>query len=111
MLKLVEPVAFTRGKLAATLPPGTYIYAGSANGPGGMRARLRRHFRKDKALRWHVDELSVRASSMAALAIEGGSECAIVEALLASGRFTIPLPGFGSSDCKACAAHLLAYKE
>ncbi|MFL5280923.1 MAG: DUF123 domain-containing protein [Rhodopila sp.] len=33
---------------AASLLPGRYLYAGSARGPGGMRARLDRHLRRNK---------------------------------------------------------------
>ena len=40
------------------LEPGTYVYAGSARGPGGIRARVGRHLRKEKAVRWHVDHLT-----------------------------------------------------
>lgn len=110
-IRLDAPLDFARRSMAARFAPGWYAYAGSANGPGGMRARLARHFRKQKALRWHVDELTIRAAELAALAVPGGSECAIAQALLASGSFTVPLSGFGSSDCATCAAHLLAYSE
>jgi hypothetical protein len=52
----------------ARLGPGTYVYAGSAFGPGGIRARLRRHFRRDKKLHWYdapvrivdIDDESIR---------------------------------------------------
>ncbi len=30
----------------AVLQPGRYLYAGSANGPGGVGARIRRHTRE-----------------------------------------------------------------
>ena len=33
---------------SVTLSPGTYLYLGSAYGPGGLAARLRRHLRRDK---------------------------------------------------------------
>ncbi len=35
---------------------GCYVYAGSAFGPGGLRARVRRHWSGGRA-RWHVDYL------------------------------------------------------
>ncbi|MFQ5956039.1 MAG: DUF123 domain-containing protein, partial [Kiloniellales bacterium] len=38
-----------------TLPPGRYVYCGSANGPGGIAGRVRRHLKPEKARRWHVD--------------------------------------------------------
>ncbi|MEL1249506.1 GIY-YIG nuclease family protein [Aurantiacibacter gilvus] len=88
------------------LPAGTYVYAGSANGPGGVAARVARHMRKDKKLHWHVDALTVAASEITAFAFPGGNECALVERLLGEG-YEAPLPGFGSSDCRSCPAHLL----
>ena len=37
--------------------PGFYVYVGSALGPGGLAARVGRHCRREKILRWHVDYL------------------------------------------------------
>ncbi len=106
LIDLAEPLAFTlRGKQMA-LPAGTYAYAGSAKGPGGIAARVARHMRKDKAPHWHVDGLSVAASRITALAFPGGSECALMDRLLQSRLAEIPIAGFGSSDCRACQAHL-----
>ncbi|NIP37734.1 MAG: GIY-YIG nuclease family protein, partial [Candidatus Dadabacteria bacterium] len=39
------------------IQPGYYIYVGSAFGPGGVRARVSRHFRKTKRSHWHIDYL------------------------------------------------------
>jgi len=39
------------------LLPGYYIYIGSAFGPGGVRARVNRHFRMDNRVYWHIDYL------------------------------------------------------
>ncbi|OYT40997.1 MAG: hypothetical protein B6U89_00365 [Desulfurococcales archaeon ex4484_58] len=36
---------------------GFYIYVGSARGPGGLRARINRHLRREKKLFWHIDYL------------------------------------------------------
>ncbi|TIX51357.1 GIY-YIG nuclease family protein [Alteraurantiacibacter aquimixticola] len=94
------------GRRDFTLPAGRYAYCGSANGPGGIAARVGRHMRHDKSAHWHVDQLTVAASDITALAFPGGSECALVERLLAAGAH-LPLPGFGSSDCRRCEAHLL----
>ncbi|WP_084384775.1 DUF123 domain-containing protein [Novosphingobium naphthalenivorans] len=107
VIEPAEPVTFARKGIAATPLSGWLVYAGSARGGGGIGARLRRHFRKDKKVHWHVDELTNAAACMAALAIPGGSECEIVDRLLASGLFETALAGFGSSDCRHCEAHLL----
>lgn len=94
---------------ADSVGPGWYAYAGNAYGPGGLRARLARHQRKDKRLHWHIDRLTVHASPLAIPIVEG-DECAIVTALLAGNRFHIPIPGFGSTDCRNCQSHLLVWK-
>jgi len=90
------------------LPPGRYIYCGSAYGPGGIRARVRRHLRPDKTVRWHVDRLTLAGSVRQVAALVGGSECALMAGLRARRDISVPLPGFGSSDCRACPAHLAA---
>jgi Uri superfamily endonuclease len=87
------------------LPPGLYVYAGSARGPGGIRARVARHLRRDKAVHWHVDRITAFVRPSGVAAFPGGDECAIVAGL--RGQATVPIPGFGSSDCRGCAAHLL----
>lgn len=93
-------------RFAGDLPPGAYLYLGSARGGGGIRARCTRHMARDKALRWHVDWLTTRARLVRALPFPGGDECALAHALLPLA--TVPVPGFGSSDCAACPSHLLA---
>lgn len=107
VIKLAEPVKFSRKALGAAELQGDLIYAGSANGPGGIKARLARHFKSEKVIRWHVDELTTRAAGLSALVLPGGKECDIVKRLLESGQFQSAMPGFGSSDCSSCAAHLL----
>lgn len=107
MMHLAAPVPLSRGRAGHVLAPGWYVYAGSAHGPGGIRGRLRHHFRRDKKMHWHVDALTVAADSIHATMVAGGSECAIVAGLIRSPGFRFPLPGFGSSDCSCCSAHLL----
>jgi Uri superfamily endonuclease len=49
-IELAEPVAVTLcGRAAIDLPAGRYLYCGSAKGPGGLKARLSRHFRRGRA--------------------------------------------------------------
>lgn len=93
---------------AAVLPAGRYLYCGSARGPGGLRARIARHLRRRKTLRWHVDRLTTRGRVIAVWAIPDGDECALVASLAG---LPVPLPGFGSSDCRGCASHLLAWPD
>jgi sugar fermentation stimulation protein A len=82
---------------------GVYLYVGSAQ--RNLAARLARHARRRKPLRWHVDYLSTQAAMLGAILIPGGrdGECRIAEELGAAyGR---AVPGFGASDCR-CGGHL-----
>lgn len=107
VVRLAEPLALDLPRLGdPVLPPGRYAYCGSARGPGGLAARIARHRRPDKSLRWHVDRLTAVAAVERVFWEADGDECALVSRLIAAGG-TVPAPGFGSSDCRACAAHLL----
>lgn len=94
-------------RFGGSLDAGLYCYLGSAYGPGGIRARCRRHLRRDKSKRWHIDWLTVRAAAIEAVARPGLRECALTQALLELPGVTAPVTGFGSSDCRRCPAHLL----
>jgi Uri superfamily endonuclease len=110
VLRLEEPIRLDRPRTAGTrLTPGWYVYAGSARGPGGIRARLSRHFRREKTLHWHIDQLTVQAADLAALALGGGDECDLVARLSESTALAMAAPGFGSSDCRRCESHLLRF--
>ncbi len=104
VIDLIRPVSLSGGQV---LRPGRHAYAGSARGPGGIRARCRRHLKAGKAVRWHVDRLTNAAGVLALAALSGGRECAVVEHLVAAHAATVPVRGFGSSDCRRCAAHLV----
>ena len=90
------------------LPAGTYLYAGSAYGAGGLSARIGRHFRKDKKVHWHIDRLTLEAGTLAAFSVEGGDECRLVRTLIEAGGMRPAMAGFGSTDCRTCLSHLLA---
>ena len=85
---------------------GDYLYAGSAFGPGGSRARVSRHLRADKKPHWHIDHLSARVARIDVKTYPGRRECELVADMLAAGA-DVPVPGFGSADCRDCAAHLV----
>jgi Uri superfamily endonuclease len=93
------------------LAPGDYIYAGSAWGSGGIRARAGRHLKQRKRRHWHIDDVTEAADSVHPIAVPGGRECDLIQLLLTSGRFSIPVKGFGSSDCSRCDSHLLIAHE
>ena len=81
LLALPRAVAAPERLGDAPLGPGLYVYAGSARGPGGIRARVARHARRGKPRHWHVDRLTEAGRVTAAVAIPEGRECAIVETL------------------------------
>ena len=109
-LWLEAPLAVAYAGRDAVLAPGAWVYAGSARGPGGLRARISRHFRATKPVHWHIDGVTLAAPPCAAVALPGGDECAIVARLLALPGFSAPLAHFGSSDCRTCPAHLLRWQ-
>lgn len=82
---------------------GIYFYVGSAQ--RNLSARLERHARKDKPLRWHIDYLSSKAKILGAIIVPGPheNECELANEL---GRmFELAVAGFGASDCR-CSGHL-----
>jgi Uri superfamily endonuclease len=98
----------TVGRLGTfPLVRGWYLYAGSALGRGGLRARLARHRRRAKRLHWHIDYLLLRARLVVSweAAYAGRLECAWHAALLGLPGARLPIFGFGASDC-TCTAHL-----
>jgi len=107
LITLPDPLSVALpGRPEATLRPGRLLYAGSAHGPGGLRARLARHQRTDKKPHWHIDRVTLAGTVQGAWVFPGGNECAIVAALA---HLPVPLPGFGSTDCRHCASHLLTW--
>jgi Uri superfamily endonuclease len=106
--RLAEPLSISIGRRPpGTLETGWYAYAGSAYGPGGIRARITRHFRSDKATRWHIDQLTQIASELITVPVPGGKECALLQAMATESGVELSIPHFGSSDCKNCSTHLL----
>lgn len=100
------------GRLGAMqLCPGYYIYVGSAFGPGGLQARIGHHRRAARRPRWHVDYLHRRARLDAVWYVRGARcEHEWAARLGAMSGASIPMPGFGSSDC-GCLAHLFWFRE
>ena len=72
---------------------------------GMLSHRIKRHLRKRKKKRWHIDYLLEEAGRLKAYPIIANTrlECSIA-ALLREGGFD-SVPNFGSSDC-SCPSHL-----
>ena len=109
VLRLEGSEEITIGKLGTfTFPSGYYLYVGSALGPGGLEARLARHRRRGKKLRWHIDYLLERARLVEVWGVASTDrlECLWAQAARQLPGAEIPVPGFGSSDCR-CPSHLI----
>lgn len=112
VMRLSHRLAIDVGQLGRfEFPAGWYAYVGSAVGPGGLAARVGRHRRASKTLHWHVDYLRAHARAIAVWYAIGDwdRECAWAAALSILPGASVPVPGFGSSDCR-CAAHLIYFE-
>ncbi|MDP2659707.1 MAG: GIY-YIG nuclease family protein [Dehalococcoidia bacterium] len=87
-------------------PSGYYLYLGSAL--GGLKARLSRHLRRPKTLRWHIDYLTAHAEVVEIWwhSDREKRECAWAALTLKLPGANVPVPRFGSSDCR-CPSHLV----
>jgi Uri superfamily endonuclease len=115
LLYLAENKRISIGHLGDfDLLPGDYVYVGSAFGSGGLRARLKRHYKIEKKKQWHLDWFLPHASIKGVCYRFGPEryECDWVQELISIKGAKYPVPGFGSSDCvKKCGAHLIYFSE
>ena len=106
-IELSRPITLALAiRPSATLAAGCYLYCGSAKGPGGLQARIARHMRRGKPIRWHIDNLTEVGCVLGAWTIVEGHECQLVAAL---SHLPMPIEGFGSSDCLGCKTHLVRW--
>ncbi len=109
IIELDAPLALGMATLPnAVLAPGRYAYCGSAHGPGGLKARIARHIRRGKPQHWHIDRLTAAGRIVAVHAEAEARECALMARVRAHSGASIPVAGFGSTDCRSCQAHLAA---
>jgi Uri superfamily endonuclease len=111
LLRPCQTATLALGRLGqSSLAPGVYVYAGSALGPGGIRARVTRHLRQIKPSHWHIDAFTsvCPVESIVWIKSQERLECTWAQALLALPGASAPIPGFGSTDCcGGCPAHLI----
>ena len=85
---------------------GYYLYVGSAFGPGGVQARIKHHGKTATRPHWHIDYLRRSCALTEAWCVyQQRKEHDWAQRLHDDETFTVPLSGFGSSDCN-CATHL-----
>ncbi len=85
--------------------PGRYAYVGSAFGPGGLAARLRRYAVGPRRNRWHIDFLLDHAEVLGALISTDAARLECRWANWCQDRGSNIVDGFGASDCR-CRSHL-----
>ncbi|MBS3755032.1 MAG: GIY-YIG nuclease family protein [Desulfobacterales bacterium] len=88
--------------------PGFYGYVGSARGPGGLAARLRRHAVKTGSCHWHIDYLLPQSEIAGAVFAETKTRLECDWAGWAQNFARCEVTGFGASDC-TCRAHLFFF--
>ena len=106
-IKIEKPQIITVGRFGSfEFISGNYIYSGSAR--RNLLARVNRHLRKEKKLRWHIDYLlNAPTVDIIKVLVSTCQECELV----AAGCGRILVPGFGSSDCRSgCGSHLRILK-
>ena len=111
-LRLTGPILLRIRTLGAhELPDGSYLYVGSAR--RGIAQRCARHDRlarqKSGKIHWHVDHLLAdpRCVLEGIDTLPGAMECNVSRRMARRKGISVPVPGFGSSDCRSgCRAHL-----
>ena len=94
------------------LQSGFYVYFGSALGLGGVRARLAHHLRPSIRPHWHIDYLRrhMAAEEVWYCYDRVSREHQWAQCLGTQAGASIPLAGFGASDCQ-CESHLYFFRS
>lgn len=103
VIRVARPLRIAVGRFGCfAFPAGDYVYTGSAR--RNFEARIARHLRKEKTLRWHIDYL-LAATGVEVVEVRRSvrDECELNRATAGD----IVVPGFGASDCRhGCGSHL-----
>ncbi len=110
LIEIKKDVKINIGALGRlSFEKGFYVYTGSAM--KGLEARVARHRRKDKKLRWHIDYLlnhrSAKIIDVKLFRSNDRRECSLNQQVIGLSGSEVPVAGFGSSDCRICPAHLV----
>jgi len=113
MMRARDSIAVSRLGIF-TFPKGYYAYTGSAM--NNLPKRVERHIKKKKIKHWHIDFLvgndHAELSSVIASSAGQNIECKANKALFAIEGTSVPVSGFGASDCKnGCKSHLAYFGE
>ena len=93
-----------------TIRPGSYVYVGTAFGPGGLRGRVSHHLRLASRPHWHVDYLrrGLEVSEVWYSHDPHRREHLWAALLRETAGCSVPVRGFGASDCR-CECHLFFF--
>lgn len=108
---LPRPLVLAVGRLGEIrLASGALYYVGSALGPGGVAARVRRHLAGGGRPHWHVDRLRAVLPVREVWYRHAPErlEHAWAAALLACAGGSVAAVRFGASDCR-CPTHLVHF--
>ena len=101
------------GKLRVlNVRPGYYAYVGSAFGSGGLKARISHHEKIARRPHWYIDYLRKEIDLIRVYFDDSGErlEFRWAKILEEMPEASIPLIGFGASDCDA-KSHLFYFKD
>jgi len=106
LLRLKEDCTIPVGALGPTIfKAGYYTYIGSAL--SSIENRVKRHLRKRKRFRWHIDYLlgspQAQVRGLGYIETKRRLECQFSKRIMHPSKFS--QKKFGSSDCK-CLSHL-----
>ena len=108
--QITQEVTVEIGSLGRQIfPAGVYVYAGSALGPGGIRARVKHHLKPSPKPHWHLDYLKSHIEWLVVgwTVTDERMECIWTHTLVEHNT-SVPVNRFGASDCQQhCPAHLL----
>ena len=104
-----NPAELNAGSLGKLfLNAGEYCYTGSAM--NGLDNRIERHLKREKKVRWHIDNLTICADDIEAyMSLDPVPECILSRTASECGCTPV-FKGFGCSDCR-CATHLFFVNE
>ncbi len=111
-LRIGKSLRLKTGALGeVSLPAGRYLYVGSAR--RSISGRVSRHLRlaesKTGKSHWHIDYLLLHPAVELTRIEEKpcATECAVAEEIASRKGVSVPVPRFGSTDCRSgCKAHL-----
>ncbi len=92
--------------------PGYYGYVGSAFGPGGISSRVGHHLHTASEPHWHMDYFrkEILIEEIWICNDEKPLEHVFADLFLRMVGTSIPVKGFGSSDCR-CVSHLFYFQR